>query len=65
MICEYVYGEEVGTLKFEGYSAYWTVSESSDRTNCQFLCLSAFHVRRYIQSLLQKFAYLDLVYIFS
>ena len=62
-INQYAYYEEVGKLKFEGYSTNYSVAESSDLTTCQLLCLSPIHVPRYIQYLLQKLAYINLLYI--
>jgi len=49
---------EVGTLKLEGYCAYYNAAE--DNSTCQFICLYALHEASYIQYLVQKFAYLDL-----
>ena len=65
MIRVYACYEYVGTLKFDGYSAYWSVAVNSDHNTCQFLRVSAFHVPMYTQCILQKFAYLDEIYIFS
>jgi len=71
-INHYARSEERGALKFEGYSCYHrssgcykTVAETCDHTTYQFLCVSEFHAPRYMQYLLQKFAYLDLVYVLS
>jgi hypothetical protein len=65
MIRVYACYEYVGKLIIDGYSAYWNGAVNSDHNTCQFLRVSAFHVLMYTQCILQKFAYLDEVYIFS